>query len=77
MNRRELLSIGLASGALATARVLNSGADVLERGRDGLSERIESMEQRFDRLEHHQKNLVRAGAFAFGISTGIDLLAFL
>lgn len=38
---------------------------------------MDALEQRFDKLEHHHKNLIRVGGLAFALSTGIDLAIFL
>lgn len=73
MNRRELLRAGIATGAAAT---LSTGMTLADKGKSSISNQMESLEERFDKLEHHHKNLVRAGAVAFALSTGIDVLAF-
>ncbi|MBO6557706.1 MAG: hypothetical protein JJ934_13540 [Pseudomonadales bacterium] len=73
INRRELLRAGIATGAAAT---LSSGLALADRSKSSISSQMESLEARFDKLEHHHKNLVRAGAVAFAFSTGIDVLAF-
>ena len=84
MNRRELLTTCLATGALgATVAVESASAAaeksvrLAEQGRQQLSDGLESLEARFDKLEHHHRNLIRVGALAFGLSTGIDILTFL
>ena len=82
MKRRELLSAGLNSSVLAAVAALDAGERlmqhrVVQQGADKISTRMDALEARFDRLEHHQKNLVREGALAFTLSTGIDVLTIL
>lgn len=77
MNRRELLSAGLASATVAAGAAVSRGAQVLDRGREPVEAKLKSLEERFDKLEHHHKNLIRAGGIAFALSTGIDVISFL
>ena len=82
MNRRELLNAGINGTVLAAVGAMNMGEKLLEqgavqRGKDQLQARLDDLEQRFDKLEHHHKNLVRVGAIAVTVSTGIDVITFL
>jgi hypothetical protein len=77
MNRRQLLSAGLSAATVTAASALNFGAEKLKPLKDPLDARMEALEQRFDKLEHHHKNLIRVGGLAFALSTGIDLAIFL
>jgi hypothetical protein len=77
MNRRELMTAGLAASSLAAVTALNKGADFVEHGRDGVEARLKVLEKKFDKLEHHHKNLIRVGGIAFAVSTGVDVVSFL
>jgi len=77
MNRRELLSNGLAMVTATAAGAASMGRETVQQYREPLEAKLESLEQRFDKLEHHHKNLIRVGGLAFALSTGIDVVAFL
>ena len=77
MNRRELLKqtilVGVsASGAVASAAIVRS-KPALNATRDKLTDSLNVLEKRVNKLERHHKNLVRTGALALAVSTGIDL----
>lgn len=81
MNRRDFLNAGLASSAVAAATALTAGEQLMASGKEKwgpqLTQKLDNLESRFDKLEHHHKNLIRVGALAFSLSTGIDLLTIL
>lgn len=81
MNRREFLSrvadAGARSTAVVAATAVTAGSGLVRQGKSHLGPKLEELEARFDKLEHHHKNLVRVGALAFAVSTGVDVLAFL
>lgn len=76
-----MLRAGMATVAVAATGVVSGvaskGAEKLKPLREPLESRIEDLEQRFDELEHHHKNLIRVGGIAFALSTGIDVISFL
>lgn len=74
MNRREILTAGMATAAMTATAVLGKGAEKLQPIREPLEGKMKALEERFDKLEHHHKNLIRAGGLAFALSTGIDVL---
>ena len=85
LNRRQFLKhsiqgalvAGATSTAMAASDALTAGADLAERSREDLNAKLDELEQKFDKLEHHHKNLIRVGGIAFALSTGVDVLAFL
>ena len=77
MNRRELLTTGVVSTLAAATTVIDRGAAVIDHNKEAVNERFKSLEARFDKLEHHHKNLIRVGGIAFALSTGIDVVTFL
>lgn len=77
MNRRDLLTSGVATALAAASTAIDRGTVVIDRKREDAAARLKSLEQRFDKLEHHHKNLVRAGGVALALSTGIDIALFL
>lgn len=71
-----------ATGAAAGISLAgNAAADHMraagDRSAEVLSRQMSSLEDRFDSLEKRHRNLVRAGAIAITVSTGIDVLTFL
>ena len=77
MNRRELLKrtlqVGMTtSAAIAVATQIN-GKPAFGAARDKLADGFAKMEKRIDKLERHQRKLLRVGAIAFAVSTGVDL----
>jgi hypothetical protein len=76
MNRRDLLSAGLSTSVVAASAAINSGSKLVVQGKKKLDPKIKELEERFDKLEHHHKNLIRVGSIAFAMSTGIDLISF-
>lgn len=85
MNRREFFRQA-AGGVLIGAAT--AGASFVEQARqrgtgmagdtcEAVSRRLDAIESRFDRMEHHHRNLLRVGALAFTVSTGIDVFTLL
>ena len=74
MNRRDLL---LTSSVLAATSALTVGSELVDKGKEQLGDKFNNLEERFDELEHHHKNLIRVGGLAFALSTGIDVVSFL
>ena len=84
MNRRELLAAGATVVATGTAFAANQIDKGLHKGKEAVApyqapieKKFKELEDRFDKLEHHHKNLVRVGGMALALSTGIDLAIFL
>ena len=85
MNRREILTAGVtavAATAAATAtaaanQAMNKGKEAIQPYQQPMEQKMKELEDRFDNLEHHHKNLIRVGGLAFALSTGIDLAVFL
>ena len=81
MNRREFLSkvtdAGLKSSVVVATSALTVGSDLVDRHKDRLGDKLDQLEARYDKLEHHHKNLIRAGAVVFAVSTGFDVITFL
>ncbi len=51
--------------------------ETVAAARDRVVEGMGRLEARVDALEHHHKNLLRVGALAFAVSTGLDLTILL
>ncbi len=83
MNRRYFLrNAAMTGGAVAGTSMMGSYATDRARALSDstgevLSAQMKALENRFDSLEQRHKNLVRAGAVAIAVSTGIDVLAFM
>ena len=75
MNRRDFLNVGLSTGVIVATAVINSGSKLVGQGKEKLDPHLKDLEERFDKLEHHHKNLIRVGSLAFAMSTGIDLIS--
>ena len=68
MNRRELLTAGAAVVATGTAfaasqvdKGLDKGKEAIAPYQEPIEKKFKELEDRFDKLEHHHKNLIRAG----------------
>jgi hypothetical protein len=77
MNRRELLRRTIvagitSSGAVASAAFVKA-KPALSNTRDRLNDSVDVLEKRVKKLERNHKNLIRTGAIALAVSTGIDL----
>ena len=51
--------------------------EIGKRATEKLNSRLEALEARVDKMEHHHQNLLRMGAIGIAISLGIDLTFFL
>ena len=76
MNRRKLLASGVVTAVAAATTAMDRGAQVFDQKKEDAAAHLKSLEERFDKLEHHHKNLVRVGGIALALSTGVDILAF-
>jgi hypothetical protein len=81
MKRREFFTrvadASLKTSVVVATSALTVGSDVMSETKDKVSDKLKELEDRFDKLEHHHKNLIRVGGFAFALSTGIDVVSFL
>ena len=78
------MTAGLTTSVLAATAALNKGSDLVDQGRESVEGKLKvidgelkALEKKFDKLEHHHKNLIRAGGLAIALSTGIDVITFL
>ncbi len=90
MNRREFIASVATHGAAAgvgIAAAANYSKDrvaaklaaneTFDAARQHVVDGMENLEARVDKLEHHHRNLLRVGALAVAISTGVDLTILL
>ena len=81
MERREFIgrfaASVLAGGSAVAGATVAAGREQVERIRPLVDERLEALESRVDRMEHHHRNLLRVGAIGLAVSTGIDLTLLL
>ena len=77
MNRRELLKrtfqVGVTTSTAFATAALATGKPAISTARDKLNDGLAKLEKRVEEMEHHQKKLLRVGAIALAVSTGIDL----
>ena len=68
----------LAGNAMAERRELEGRLkEIGKRAARKLNSRLETLEARVDKTEHHHRNLLRVGILGIGISLGLDLTFFL
>ena len=67
-------STALASVAIARRHEIGDNAKELgQQTIKKISNKMEDLEARVDKMEHHHQNLLRVGAIGFVLSTGIDI----
>ena len=88
MERRNFLRHAMTACVASTSTLAGNAmagrhemkAQLKEIGKQGvakLNARLEALEARVDKMEHHHQNLLRMGALGIAISLGIDLTFFL
>lgn len=68
----------LAGATVATAQ--NLGQQTKQLGVEAIkkvSNRMDGIEARMDKMERHHKNMIRVGVLGIAVSTGIDLTLLL